>query len=50
LPTLDEYDCRPYHGGTESETCAMENAENATWFFGVHGFTSGSYSIAATLQ
>jgi hypothetical protein len=50
LPTLAEYDCRPYTGGTSSETCSMVNIGENTWFIGVHGYTAGSFTISATLE
>ena len=47
-PTLSTYDCRPYIGGTNSETCSLPNTGATTWYVGVHGYTAGSFTIKAT--
>jgi serine protease len=49
LPTLGDYDCRPYTSGTSSETCTLPNSGATTWYIGVHGYTAGGYTIEATL-
>ena len=48
-PNLSDFDCRPYLGGTSSETCNLTNTGDTTWFIGVYGYTAGSFSIKATL-
>jgi lysophospholipase L1-like esterase len=48
-PTLTAYDCRPYAGGTNVETCSMANSEQVTWHIGVYGFTAASYTISTQL-
>ena len=50
LPTLGDYDCRPYESGTSSETCTMPNSGATTWYIGVHGYSAGSYTVEATLS
>ena len=50
IPTLTEYDCRPYLGGTSSETCSLVNSGESIWYIGVQGYTSGSFTITATLE
>lgn len=49
LPTTSSYDCRPYLGQTNSETCTLPNSGDTTWYIGVRGYTAGSYSVTATL-
>jgi len=49
LPTIGAYDCRPYSGSTNSETCTLANAEAVTWYIGVYGYRSGSFRLKATL-
>jgi hypothetical protein len=44
-PNLDDYDCRPYKGGTEEETCSFENEGYTTWYIGVYGYDGGSYEL-----
>jgi len=46
-PTLSNYDCRPYRGGREMETCEMSSRGAATWFIGVNGYHPGHFSILA---
>lgn len=48
-PTLSTYNCRPYAGQTNAETCTFQSPGAATWFIGVHGFTAGSFSINASI-
>ena len=49
-PTLSFYDCRPFKGGTASETCTLTNSGSNTWYIGVHGFRSGSFTVNALLS
>jgi hypothetical protein len=49
-PTLTSYDCRPYRGGTNSESCTLTNSDSATWYISVHGYQAGSFNLAATLS
>jgi hypothetical protein len=49
LPTLSSYDCRPYLGGTDSETCTLANSGANTWYIGVHGYRTGNFTVKATL-
>lgn len=48
LPTNTSYDCRPYSGGLNSETCMLPNSGANTWYIGVYGYSSGSFTIKAT--
>jgi peptidoglycan/xylan/chitin deacetylase (PgdA/CDA1 family) len=48
-PTLSNYHCRPYLGGTNAETCTLSNSAATTWFIGVHGYRAGSFSVKATV-
>jgi hypothetical protein len=50
LPTLTEYGCRPYAGGTNTETCTMVNSGESTWYIGVQGYTAGSFTVMATIE
>ena len=47
-PTLSLYDCRPYIGGANPETCTLPNTGATTWYIGVQGYTAGSFTIKAT--
>jgi len=49
-PSINSYDCRPYSGGTTSETCTEDNSGSNLWHIGVQGFKSGNYTIKATLS
>ncbi|KPA15588.1 peptidase S8, partial [Candidatus Magnetomorum sp. HK-1] len=49
-PSKTSYDCRPYKGMTKSETCTQINSGSNTWYIGVQGYQSGSYSIQALLS
>ena len=48
-PTAQQFDCRPYKGGTTAETCTLPNSGATTWHIGIQGYEAGSYSINATL-
>ncbi len=48
-PTLTSYSCRPYSGRTTSETCTHNNPSAGRWWAGVYGYSSGSYTITATI-
>jgi hypothetical protein len=47
-PTSSSYDCRPYVGGTTSESCEVSSASSATWYIGVQGYSAGSFTMTAT--
>uniref|UniRef100_UPI003B432CB1 PPC domain-containing protein n=1 Tax=Candidatus Electronema sp. JC TaxID=3401570 RepID=UPI003B432CB1 len=49
-PTSSSYLCRPYSGGTTSESCTLPNSGSATWYISVYGFAAGSYNLKATLS
>ena len=44
LPTLTAYDCRPYNGGIEHESCILP--ASTTVYIGVYGFQAGSYTLS----
>ncbi len=48
-PTLGDYDCRPYSGGTSSENCTMTNAGATDWYIGVYGYQAGDFDLEAVL-
>ncbi len=50
IPTLNEYDCRPYYTGTSEETCTLTNIGAQTWYIGIRGYEAGSYTITAELS
>lgn len=52
IPTLEEYDCRPYLDGTTAttEVCTMANTGATQWYISVHGYELGIYNIKAILQ
>lgn len=43
------YDCRPYKGGITSEYCSVSFGTSSVIHIGVHGWSSGSFKIKATL-
>jgi len=49
-PSSSNYDCRPYSGGTSSETCTQNNSGNNVWYVSVHGYQAGSFTLKATLS
>ena len=49
-PTLNSYDERPYNGGTESESATVTVNSSTTVYIGVYGYTSGSFTIKATVS
>lgn len=49
LPTLTVFDCRPYLGGTSSETCTFDNPGAKTWYILVNAYQAGNYTIKATI-
>jgi hypothetical protein len=49
-PTLTAYECRPYNGGTSSESCTLPNSGETTWYISVYGFQAGSFDLMATLS
>lgn len=48
LPDRDVNDCKSEAAGTNGETCDVAFAGAATWYIGVYGFESTSYSVRAT--
>jgi hypothetical protein len=49
-PTLADYDCRPYIGGTSSEQCTFATPAAGRWWIGVNNFATGTwtYQVNAT--
>ncbi|HEV8361641.1 MAG TPA: PPC domain-containing protein [Candidatus Thermoplasmatota archaeon] len=48
-PTTALYDCRPFSGGTTTETCNMDLTDTTTWYVMVNRFSgSGDFTIKAT--
>ena len=48
-PTTASYTCRPYAVGVTPETCTYTNPTAGRWWAGIYGFSSGSYTITATV-
>ncbi len=47
-PTADEFDCGPYLGANEAESCPMPAAETAgTYHIALNAYTAGSYVLTA---
>lgn len=47
--TLSSYDCRPYNGPGQSETCTFNNPVSGNYFIMVNGYSSSSsYTLTAT--
>ncbi len=48
-PTFENYDCRPYIGGIDTEECILTNSSDVKWFIGVHDFSNlgGRFEIKA---
>ncbi len=44
LPTLSDFDCRSYEGGTSDENCAA-NTNGDVVYIGVYGFKASSYRL-----
>ncbi|MCI5191274.1 MAG: hypothetical protein D3905_16115, partial [Candidatus Electrothrix sp. AS4_5] len=40
-PTETVYDCRPYKGGTSSESCTLTNSGATEWYISVYGYQTG---------
>ncbi|MCI5209756.1 MAG: hypothetical protein D3910_13405, partial [Candidatus Electrothrix sp. ATG2] len=38
MPTLQNYDCRPYRGGLSSESCSLSNTGETEWYISVYGY------------
>ncbi len=49
-PTINSYDERPYNGGTNSESATVTVNGSTTVYIGVQGYTSGSFTIKATVN
>jgi len=47
-PSFENFDCRPYKGGTRDEVCELSNNSEALWYFSVYGYNTGTYSISVT--
>jgi len=45
-PTLQDYDCRPWAGGTTAEQCALPAGNGAGVVIAVYGFNAGSYELS----
>lgn len=48
-PTMSSYLCRPYLGGSSSETCTINLNSSTTIYIGIDGYEASHYSIQATL-
>ncbi len=49
IPSTATFDCSPYLGGTEEETCLHPNPTAGDWYLMVYGYNAGSGTIAATV-
>jgi hypothetical protein len=49
-PDLSTFDCRPYVGGTASETCSEASPAAGRWWVGVNNYAAGTinYRVTAT--
>ncbi|MEM6987215.1 MAG: PPC domain-containing protein, partial [Pseudomonadota bacterium] len=48
-PTLQEFDCRSFAGGTQSELCTVTQGNAPIWI-GVYGFAASNFNLSATSQ
>jgi hypothetical protein len=44
-PTLTAYDCRPYKGGTQVESCTTGYADSGYYYVSVYGYTTAKYGL-----
>jgi len=44
-PDFDNFDCRPYKGGTRDEVCNLVNNDDNLWYFSVFGYKTGDFTI-----
>ena len=44
------YDCLSTHGGNSNERCVVSNESDSSWYIGVHGYSSGSFTVTARLS
>lgn len=49
-PTLANYDCRSYVGGTAPESCTLDNNGATQWYVGVYGYQATSFTVLATIR
>lgn len=49
-PGFSSWDCRPYKGGTSSETCTMSVSAGDNIQIGVYGYRSSGYELAGMPQ
>ena len=49
-PTLNTYDCRPYHSKARDEACISKLSKDAIVYIGVNGYNAGNYDVTATLK
>ena len=49
-PTQSSYDERPYDGGRTSESATVTVSSSTTVYIGINGYTSGSFTIKATVS
>ena len=44
-PDFDNFDCRPYKGGTRDEVCDLTNNNDNLWYFSIFGYQTGDFTI-----
>ena len=49
-PTTENFDCRPYLLGTNSEVCSVEALRDLEIYIGIHGYNMGSFKLEAILD
>ena len=45
-PDINNYDCRPYKGGTRDEVCELSNSGDNLWYFAIFGYKAGDFNIS----
>jgi len=49
-PTTQNYDCRPYFGGTAAEICDLTNIGSGNWYIAIYGYQAGAFKLTVQLK
>ncbi len=49
-PTVEAFDCRPYHGADRAETCEFAPPGDGTYHVMVRGYSDATYELTATAE